>query len=132
MASIAGVERESEYKPEQFYFFPNSWLDRTLKTRRAEKALDALDAWWGGDRGDWQVLLTEKGFTRAMMFADRFHDELGYNFVRPYPIYDRRSKRLMYYMIHATDHPRAPKLMDDAAMTVTDQGEDWLQLRLGS
>lgn len=44
--------------------------------------------------------------------ADRFADEPGYRYVNHYPIYQTRSSnRVMFYLIHASEHPEAPKLM---------------------
>jgi hypothetical protein len=43
---------------------------------------------------------------------DRFRNELGYRFAAAYPIYDReKGNRVMYYMIHSSDHEDAPTLM---------------------
>lgn len=45
------------------------------------------------------------------MISERFQKELGYKFVAPWPIFERKGGgRVMYYMIHATDHEEAPKL----------------------
>jgi hypothetical protein len=61
----------------------------------------------------------------------RFKDELGYRSVMPWPIYKRRgSDIIMYYMIHATDHPEAPKLMGRAYRKVMKPKESAEQLRL--
>ena len=41
--------------------------------------------------------------------------EFGYKSVKAWPIYERADGgNTMYYMIHATDHPEAPKLMSRA------------------
>ena len=45
----------------------------------------------------------------------RFRDELGYVVATPWPIYERQhGGRIMYFMIHATDHPEALHLMSRA------------------
>jgi hypothetical protein len=42
----------------------------------------------------------------------RFEKELGYRFAAAYPIFDRdEGNRIMYYMIHASDHEEAPALI---------------------
>jgi hypothetical protein len=46
--------------------------------------------------------------------ATRFKDELGYTYAYPYPIYERNEAgqgKIMFWMIHASDHPEAPKIM---------------------
>ena len=53
------------------------------------------------------------GYSRAELVARRFRDELQYKYCYAWPIYDRGSAgRVMYHMIHATDHDEAPKLMN--------------------
>jgi hypothetical protein len=48
----------------------------------------------------------------AELVRTRFSQELGYKFTAAYPIFDRdHSNRVMYYMIHASDHEEAPALM---------------------
>lgn len=45
------------------------------------------------------------------MFEARFK-ALGYSHVVSWPIFERRGGGcIMYYMIHASDHPEAPQLM---------------------
>jgi hypothetical protein len=44
----------------------------------------------------------------------RFREELGYRYSSYFPIHgaeDGREIKVMYYMIHASDHPEAIKLM---------------------
>lgn len=57
----------------------------------------------------------------------RFRTEFGYKHVYPFPIYQKRDGgRTMYWMIHATDHPVAPRLMHQAyrnALNVEESGE---------
>lgn len=48
----------------------------------------------------------------AEIVRKRFKDELGYKFSAAYPIFDRdEGNKIMYYMIHASDHEDAPALM---------------------
>ena len=46
--------------------------------------------------------------------AARFSTELGYKYVMAWPIYRGEGRRLMFHLIHASDHPRAMLLMRDA------------------
>jgi three-Cys-motif partner protein len=103
----------AEYKPagyrkiELFYFLGVGWLDRAFS---GQKKIKKLEDWWG--RGDWDQLLKKGPFKCAMAFVERFKQELGYKTVMPWAIYERKGGgRIMYYMIHATDHPDAPGLM---------------------
>lgn len=96
-------------KIEQFYFLANAWLDRALSRVSEQRAR----AWWG--QGGWEVLHTLHGIERAVLVARRFREEFGYSFTTYWAIYERkRGRRVMYFMIHAADHERAPKLMGDA------------------
>ena len=108
LESLARYKQNGANKIELFYFLPSGWLDRSLNavTKSHQKVL----AWWGRD--DWRSLLGMNRYDRAQLFSDRIRKELGYWSVSHYPIYERAdSTRIMYYMIHATDHPEAPKLM---------------------
>jgi len=126
------VEALSQYKPvgqhkiELFYFLPNHWLDRAIA---ATKDPQRLATWWGSD--DWGSLRGMKPFARANKVADRLRD-LGYASVKPWPIMQREQGggSVMYYMIHATDHPEAPKLMDRAYRRVLKPKERLEQLTL--
>jgi three-Cys-motif partner protein len=108
----ATVEAVARYKPagvskiEILYFLPIGWLDRSLSGVGERK----LARWWG--RPDGHVLDNRSPFDRAQTFCDRFKNHLGYASAKPWPIWERSGGgRIMYYMIHATDHPRAPHLM---------------------
>jgi three-Cys-motif partner protein len=102
--------KTDKYKIELFYFLSNGWLDRALA---AQKDFAVLDSWWGGS--DWCQLKGMPHIDRAKLFSTRMQERLGYEFVTPWPIFERKgSSRVMYYMIHATDHPEAPKLMNRA------------------
>ena len=60
------------------------------------------------------------GTIRAKLLCERFKDELGYRFAYAWPIYDRGAKgTVMFHMVHATDHPEAPKIMGRAYRQVT-------------
>jgi len=52
---------------------------------------------------------------RRDAFIERLREELGYKSVKAWPIYERQNGgAIMYYMIHATDHPEGPKFMSRA------------------
>lgn len=102
--------KTERYKIELFYFLSNGWLDRALA---AQKDVSVLESWWG-DCG-WEKLRGMQHLERAQLFSERLRNELDYVFVHPWPIYERKGGgKVMYYMIHATDHPEAPKLMNRA------------------
>jgi three-Cys-motif partner protein len=106
------VESLARYKTtgtkiETFYFLANGWLDRALHNKKDE---EELHHWWG--REGWHELRRVQPQVRAYMFCERIKKELGYRSVKPWPIFERKSGgRIMYYMIHATDHKDAPQLM---------------------
>jgi three-Cys-motif partner protein len=116
VAKLANYKPRNEHKIELFYFLPIGWLDRSLAATKDEAA---LKGWWG--RADWQVVLKKSATERAQMFASRIQSEFNYASVVPWPIYEQRGgKRIMYFMIHATDHPDAPNLMRRAYIRAVD------------
>lgn len=106
--ALSEYKREGELKIELFYFFANAWIKRTLSGFK--KNTQQLADWWG--RGDWPGLSDMRPGTIMDTLVSRFKDELGYKTATPWPIYEREAGgRIMYHMIHATDHPEAPHLM---------------------
>lgn len=104
---LADYKKDGNNKIELFYFLPNHWLDRALSAQQDD---EKLRAWWGRD--DWDGLRNMQRYERVMSFVHRIEEEFGYRSVYPWPIYERQdSGHIMYYMIHATDHFEAPKLM---------------------
>lgn len=94
-------------KIELFYFLPNHWLARAIAAQKDEAV---LEDWWGRD--DYGQLRQARGFDRSEMLCKRFKEELGYTYATPLPIYQKETGgAVMYWMIHAADHPDAPKLM---------------------
>ncbi|MCQ3812198.1 MAG: three-Cys-motif partner protein TcmP, partial [Acidimicrobiia bacterium] len=111
--------RPGATKVEQFYFLANSWLPRSLKGTSTPEGEQRIVAWLGNE--DWRSFARLGSFERAETFVAKFKNELGNRSVQAWPIYQRERDegKLMYYMIHATDHPEAPKLMARAyAQTV--------------
>jgi three-Cys-motif partner protein len=105
--------KRGQHKIELFYFLAVGWLHRMFGGTTRSETLQKLETWYGGP--DWEQL--EQLNTEAVNdhFRRRFLRELGYRYVIPWAIFERdEESRIMYYMIHASDHPRAPKLMEDA------------------
>jgi three-Cys-motif partner protein len=97
-------------KIELFYFLACAWFDRAIsRTKNREK----LNCWWGTD--GWKTLREKSNIDRAKAICDRRVIELGDKHAQPFAILGKGSTgRVMYYMIHATDHPIAPTLMVQA------------------
>lgn len=104
---LAAYKNDGQNKIEILYFLGIGWLHRALSgIRKAEK----LDKWWG--RSDWRELKSKLSWDIAELVRKRFEQELGYSFAAAYPIFDKKKgNRVMYYMIHASDHEEAPALM---------------------
>jgi len=118
--------KKSGNKIEIFYFLANSWLDRALS---AQEDLEKLARWWGRD--DWTELKMMSREERRDLFVDRMKRELGYQSVKAWPIYQRQDGGIvMYYMIHATDHPEGPTLMSRAYRSTVLPVEPIEQLRI--
>ncbi len=98
--------KQNGHKIELFYFLGTGWLDRAFG---GTKDTQKIERWWGRD--DWTRLVNMSGPERADAFAHRFATEPGYEHVRSWPIRKRgpRGGAVMYYMIHCSDHPRAPE-----------------------
>ena len=119
---IALSRHKKATKIELFYFFPTGWIDRSLGAVRVDATIAKVRRWWGRD--DWKSLLGMDGIARALMVAKRFESELGYGKATVYPIHSElRRGRVMYHMIHATDHPEASPLMIRAYRKVSGRTE---------
>jgi three-Cys-motif partner protein len=129
------VRKIAEYKKattkiEQFYFLAVSWLGRSMAALEDE---DKLRDWWGRD--DVETPRSARTVVDlARLFSHRFQRELGYASAAAWPIYEKSGGvgKVMYFMIHATDHPEAPKLMNRAykAATLALEPMDHLQKSL--
>lgn len=105
--------KKSGNKIELFYFLATGWLDRSIAGSTTDLGLDRLERWWG--RPDWERVQGMNGEARAQLLASRFREELGYLSAQAWPIFKGPgSTRVMYHMIHATDHRDAPSLMSRA------------------
>jgi three-Cys-motif partner protein len=110
VAKLATYKKKSQNKIELFYFLASGWLDRALA---AQKNKTILEQWWG--RPDWTRLRDMTRDQRRDEVVNRMKSEFGYRSVKAWPIYEREDGgNTMYYMIHATDHLEAPKLMSRA------------------
>lgn len=117
--------RRGRFKIEIMYFLGVSWLHRSLKTSSTPQRLAEINNWWGG--ADWPEYLELSQLHFGQMFADRFTQELGYRFVIMYPVYqDRAGSRVSFFLIHASDHPEAPKLMGRSYVRVIGKDLDGL------
>jgi three-Cys-motif partner protein len=125
LEALARYKKLGSNKVELFYFLAVGWLGRALA---AVQNKTILRNWWGRD--DWDQLLPINEQQRAEIFAERFKKELGYKSVKPWPIFERQGGgRIMYYMIHATDHLVAPSLMARAYDRAVQPKEDEEQLK---
>ena len=107
---------KAENKIELFYFLATGWLDRGLSGFSANPHIP--EAWWG--RPDWRSLQGMDQWERAILFCRRFKEELGYLHATPWPIYENgNTGKIMFHMIHATDHDAAPKIMYRAYRNAT-------------
>jgi three-Cys-motif partner protein len=103
---VANHKPEGHNKIEIFYFLAVGWLHRSLAATKGDRP----EKWWGS--ANWRDLKTMSSSSIADQFVRRFQDELGYKWVMPFPIFAREEgTQVMYYMIHASDHDEAPKLM---------------------
>jgi three-Cys-motif partner protein len=103
-------QHRSDYKIELFYFLASGWLDRAIS---GIKDNSILERWWGGP--DYHKLKGITGHERMVLFCDRMKSELSYKHVNGWQIFSREvGGRVMYHMIHATDHDEGPRLMNRA------------------
>jgi len=120
--------RSTGNKIELFYFLPIRWLNRAFVATSTVDGLRDIEQWWG--RRDWRDLIDMQAFEKANAFQERFL-KLGYKHVWPFPIVDSENgNRIMFYMILATDHPEAPKLMWRAYDQAQPDQPGWIQQEL--
>ena len=110
------ARHKSEMKIEIFYFVPTGWLARSMSGLNCPEA--TMAKWWGNR--DWTHLQRMSKDNIADQFRLRFLKELNYKYAYCWPIYEEEgSKRVMYHMVHATDHKAAPRLMHRAYKEAT-------------
>lgn len=107
LQKMAEYKKPPNHKIELLYFLGVGWLHRALAgIRKSDKAR----LWWG--RQNWRELRAMSSYQIVELVRERFVTELGYAHVVAYPIFDKNEgDRVMYYMIHASDHDEAPALM---------------------
>ncbi len=108
----AHKDRSGINKIEIFYFLAQGWIDRTIKSWRNDVE-ERCVRWWG--KNDVMDFLKLRSYDRGRLLADRFKDELGYRHSYPFPIQKEGDRgAIMFWMVHASDHDRAPDLMHQA------------------
>lgn len=107
LQKLASYKKPPHTKIELLYFLGVGWLHRAFSgIRNKERMLK----WWG--HPDWPNLKKMTSYDIAVLVRERFRDELGYRHVAAYPIFDRNlGNKVMYYMVHGSDHEEAPALM---------------------
>lgn len=101
------------HKIEIFYFLAQGWIDRILTSKLGKINTEKVVKWLGSD--DWESYKRMDTHQRAKYFRNRFTQSLGYNYSKAYPIFKHGSEgKIMFWLIHASDHERAPDLMDRA------------------
>jgi three-Cys-motif partner protein len=128
LVKLAKHKTDGARKIELFYFLATGWLHRTLAGHTVNMNRPKL--WWGDD--SWRDLVSENGEKIAIRMAERFRDELNYRYVRAYPVFakQRGAGRVMFHMIHASDHPEAHNLMKRAHRNVVQPAETEEQLEM--
>jgi three-Cys-motif partner protein len=107
LVKLAEYKKKPQNKIELLYFLGVGWLHRAFSGLKDQ---EIAEKWWG--RSDWNSLQSMSCWDIATLMRTRFTDELGYRFSAAYPIFERDDgNRIMYYMIHASDHEEAPALM---------------------
>lgn len=115
----------ADYKIELFYFLATGWLDRSMS---GVKNQDILRRWWGRD--DYTALKGMGSHDRIQLFCKRMRDELGYKHAYGWPIFSKETGgRVMYHMIHATDHDEGPKIMNRAYRNALSERESLRRLQ---
>ncbi len=121
------AQHKARRKIEIFYFVPTGWISRSISALKSPEV--EMDRWWGN--GNWSHLQRMSRNDIADQFRQRFLNELDYEYAYSWPIYEEEgSKRVMYHMIHATDHKAAPRLMERAYKEATKRSGPAEQLGL--
>lgn len=95
---------------ELLYFLGIGWLHRSLSASHRPERLKEIDRWWGSN--SWQGLRDLSQVEIELLMASRFQKELGYRYANYWPVYLKEDGiKKAFTLIHATDHPEAPKLM---------------------
>lgn len=107
LEKLAAYKHPPNKKIELLYLLAVGWLHRSFSGIRD---IDKLTNWWG--KPDWADLRHKSSWEIAELVRNRFQDDLGYRCAAAYPVFNNKSSmKIMYYMIHASDHDEAPALM---------------------
>jgi three-Cys-motif partner protein len=125
---LARYKKDGHHKIELFYFLATGWLERSMAALTKNREIQ--QKWWG--REDWERVGEMSRDERLNILIQRMKIDLGYKSVKAWPIYERETGgAIMYHMIHATDHPEAPKFMSRAYRRAVFPLEPIEQLTLG-
>jgi three-Cys-motif partner protein len=107
VVKLAAYKQPPNHKIEMLYFLGVGWLHRAFSGVKHEKR---MSDWWGKE--GWRELRKKTAWQIAEIVRNRFETELGYKHTAAYPIFDsEKGNKVMYYMLHASDHKDAPSLM---------------------
>lgn len=107
---LARYKKPPHNKIELLYFLGIGWLHRAFSGAKTKEKIQQMNQWWG--RPDWPLLRRMTAWSITELARKRFEEELGYRSAAAYPIFDKnKGNKVMYYMIHASDHEEAPALM---------------------
>jgi len=122
------THKKSGNKIEIFYLLAQGWLDRSVAALKSPDRV--LGKWWGDN--SWKQLLDLPSLERGQFLASRFKTSFGYKYSYPFPIYEKEDGvgKVMFWMVHASDHEEAPKLMARAYRNVVSPLEPVEQLRI--
>lgn len=93
-----------------------------LMPKKKPPSVDVMDRWFG-ERDAWWDLYQDR--SPLPLFAQRYADRLqglGYGAAVPRLISDPKTKRPVYYMVHASDHPAAHSFMSWSSRTAGSDG----------
>ena len=125
--ALARYKEREKHKIELFYFLAYHWFRRAIAAIRKD---ETIQAWWGRD--DWRKLRTMQPTDVLNEIEHRLKKELRYRSLKPRPIFSRKhGGRIMYYMVHATDHTDAPAQMSRAYELAVQREQTAQQLNLG-
>jgi len=125
---LAAYKGGEQNKIEIFYLLAVGWLHRSISGVKKSVTKARLERWWGGS--GWEAVRDMSQDDLRNHFCNRF-SELGYRYVAAWPIHRApNDSRIMYFMIHASDHPQAPQLMQRAYRNAVRPRETAKQLAL--
>ncbi|TLD71335.1 three-Cys-motif partner protein TcmP [Phragmitibacter flavus] len=125
------THKKGGHKIEIFYFVAQHWMNRSVKSSTTAVKLAEIEAWWGGK--GWKEFIELSSWDRAEKMQERFQNELGYKYTKAFPMKSNGNDgNIMFWLIHASDHPRAIPLMATAyrsiGLKISD--EQWNQTKL--